>query len=78
MEALNDLKSWPFVEARRLIEHTEDKDEVVFATGYGPSGPPHIGTFGEVARTTMVMNAFRQLSDKPMRSRSSGVSETLV
>lgn len=67
MESLNDLKSWPFVEARRLIKHTEDKDEVVFATGYGPSGPPHIGTFGEVARTTMVMNAFRQLSDKPMR-----------
>lgn len=64
---MNDLKSWPFVEARKVLEHTKDKDIAVFATGYGPSGSPHIGTFGEVARTTMVMNAFRQLTDKPMK-----------
>lgn len=59
--------SWPFQEAQRLLSRTKDKDVVVFQTGYGPSGLPHIGTFGEVARTTMVMNAFRQLSDKPMK-----------
>lgn len=59
--------SWPFIEAQALLEHTKDKDEVVFACGYGPSGLPHIGTFSEVARTTIVRNAFRTLSDKPTR-----------
>ena len=62
-----EQKSWPFIEAKKILEHTKEKDIVTFATGYGPSGPPHIGTFGEVARTTMVINAFRQLSDKPVR-----------
>ncbi|MBN9290714.1 MAG: lysine--tRNA ligase, partial [Hyphomicrobium denitrificans] len=56
-------KAWPFEEARRLIKRLErlpggaDK-AVLFETGYGPSGLPHIGTFGEVARTTMVRRAF--------------------
>jgi lysyl-tRNA synthetase class 1 len=40
---------------------------VLFETGYGPSGLPHIGTFGEVARTTMVRRAFEELSDIPTR-----------
>lgn len=59
--------TWPFQEAQRLLNQVKDKDVVVFETGYGPSGLPHIGTFGEVARTTMVMNAFRHLSDIPVK-----------
>ena len=70
---LNDLKSWPFLEAKVLIErlkknkkfdHINDDNPVLFETGYGPSGLPHIGTFGEVARTTMVQNAFYHLTGK--------------
>ena len=64
-------KAWPFVEARKIIERYEkeppDKGFVLFETGYGPSGLPHIGTFGEVARTTMVRHAFRQMSDLPTK-----------
>lgn len=61
-------KSWPFQEARALLSHIERKgkqpgDLVTFQTGYGPSGAPHIGTFGEVVRTLMVMDAFRALTD---------------
>ena len=54
-------KAWPFEEARKLIERLErsGKSDVMFETGYGPSGLPHIGTFGEVVLTTMVRNAFR-------------------
>ena len=64
-------KAWPFAEARQLIKRLdrmekdgESKDTVVFETGYGPSGPPHIGTFGEVARTTMVKRAFEALTGR--------------
>jgi lysyl-tRNA synthetase class 1 len=64
-------KAWPFEEARRLLARVEKtapaKGYVLFETGYGPSGLPHIGTFGEVVRTTMVRHAFRQLSDLPTR-----------
>ena len=58
-------KAWPFEEARKLIQRIErtGQTEVLFETGYGPSGLPHIGTFGEVARTTMVRNAFRALTN---------------
>ncbi len=61
-------KSWPFHEARSLLAHIESKgktpgDLVTFETGYGPSGAPHIGTFGEVVRTLMVMNAFTTLTE---------------
>ncbi len=67
--------AWPFAEARALVKHlggfgkmkTPDKGYVLFETGYGPSGLPHIGTFGEVARTLMVRNAFHQISDIPTR-----------
>lgn len=64
-------KSWPFEEARRIlsrIQHTTPKKGyVLLETGYGPSGLPHIGTFGEVARTSMVKHAFQTLSDIPVR-----------
>ncbi|MDG1151808.1 MAG: lysine--tRNA ligase, partial [Hyphomicrobiales bacterium] len=50
-----ESKSWPFEEARKILKRLEkNKKDVVFETGYGPSGLPHIGTFGEVARTSMV------------------------
>src|SRR5580692_11534358 len=65
---------WPFEEARKLVERVEAKaahgkpvDTVLFETGYGPSGLPHIGTFGEVARTTWVRQAFALMSDVPTR-----------
>ncbi|WP_394199443.1 lysine--tRNA ligase [Litoreibacter albidus] len=64
-------KAWPFVEARSLLKRYEkgapEKGYVLFETGYGPSGLPHIGTFGEVARTTMVRRAFEVISDIPTR-----------
>ena len=64
-------KAWPFEEAEKLVKRFASappaKGYVLFETGYGPSGLPHIGTFGEVARTTMVRRAFEQLSDLPTR-----------
>src|ERR1700678_3687926 len=61
--------AWPFEEAKKIVVRLKKKpkDEVLFETGYGPSGLPHIGTFGEVARTTMVRHAFQQLCDIPTR-----------
>ncbi len=63
--------AWPFQEARqinkRLSNKTPEKGYVLFETGYGPSGLPHIGTFGEVARTSWVRHAFQQLSDIPTK-----------
>ena len=69
-EDIADAKAWPFQEARALVKRLEraPKDgPVVFETGYGPSGPPHIGTFGEVARTTMVRRAFELMTGRPTR-----------
>src|SRR3954451_9138534 len=64
-------RAWPFEEARKLVARTGGKAPakgyVLFETGYGPSGLPHIGTFGEVVRTTMVRRAFQRLSDLPTR-----------
>jgi lysyl-tRNA synthetase class 1 len=64
-------RAWPFEEARKLVARTGGKPPakgyVLFETGYGPSGLPHIGTFGEVVRTTMVRHAFHRLSDVPTR-----------
>ncbi|MGO4916880.1 lysine--tRNA ligase [Pseudogemmobacter sp. W21_MBD1_M6] len=64
-------KAWPFEEARRLLKRYEksgpEKGYVLFETGYGPSGLPHIGTFGEVQRTTMVRRAFEVISEIPTR-----------
>src|SRR6516165_6045626 len=64
-EAAQASKAWPFEEARKLIERLKRsaRKEVIFETGYGPSGLPHMGTFGEVARTTMVRAAFRALTE---------------
>jgi len=63
--AAMNSKAWPFEEARRLLKRYEKKDPekgyVLFETGYGPSGLPHIGTFGEVGRTTMVRRAMRKI-----------------
>ena len=67
----DSLKSWPFKEAQKIIDRfgglknfsKPDKNFVLFETGYGPSGLPHIGTFGEVVRTSMVINAFEALVD---------------
>ena len=64
-------KAWPFQEAAAILKRiggkTPEKGYVLFETGYGPSGLPHIGTFGEVARTTMVRRAFEEISDIPTR-----------
>src|SRR5512146_3038728 len=70
-ELASAARAWPFEEARKLVERTggktPDKGYILFETGYGPSGLPHIGTFGEVVRTTMVRQAFQRLSDIPTR-----------
>ena len=61
--------SWPFVEARKLIKERkkiyEKKGKITLQTGYGPSGLPHIGTFAEVARTIMMVNAIKQIINIP-------------
>ena len=72
--ATADCKAWPFEEAKRLLQRLEripggtDKT-VIFETGYGPSGLPHIGTFGEVARTTMLRHAFEVLTEGKIKTR---------
>ncbi len=63
---------WPFQEARKIVKRYKGQampPEVLFETGYGPSGLPHIGTFGEVARTSMVRHAFRVLTDDQVPTR---------
>ncbi len=66
-----ESKAWPFVEAKALLSKRkkllEKKGYALFQTGYGPSGLPHIGTFGEVCRTTMVIQAFKKISDIPVK-----------
>ncbi len=66
-----DSKAWPYEEARKLLKRYEKgappKGHVLFETGYGPSGLPHIGTFNEVLRTTLVRHAFEAMSDIPTR-----------
>ncbi len=70
-DAAMTSKAWPFEEARALLKRVGPggpaKGHVLFETGYGPSGLPHIGTFGEVARTTMIRRAFEVISDIPTR-----------
>ena len=64
-DLIQSTSSWPFVEIRKLLKERKNliqsKKKVVFQTGYGPSGLPHIGTFGEVARTTMMINALNHV-----------------
>jgi lysyl-tRNA synthetase class 1 len=72
--AARDARAWPFEEARRLLARLDKMPDgkettVVFETGYGPSGLPHIGTFGEVARTTMVRHAFEVLTEGRRKTR---------
>jgi len=66
---LDKTNAWPFVEAKKLLRERksfiEKKGKIILQTGYGPSGLPHIGTFGEVARTSMMVNAIKQLTDLP-------------
>src|SRR6201981_313742 len=71
--------AWPFEEARKIVARLKrrPKHEVIFATGYGPSGLPHIGTFGEVARTTMVRHAFRVLTDDSIKTRLIAFSDDM-
>ena len=68
-ENLDKTNAWPFVEAKKMLRERksfiENKGKITLQTGYGPSGLPHIGTFGEVARTSMIVNAIKQLSDIP-------------
>ncbi|MEM7722450.1 MAG: lysine--tRNA ligase [Pseudomonadota bacterium] len=70
-DAAMSSKAWPFEEARKLLKRYKaappEKGYVLFETGYGPSGLPHIGTFGEVLRTTMIRRAFEVISDIPTR-----------
>ena len=61
------LTSWIWQEARKIDAKTKDKEVVLFQTGYGPSGLPHIGTFQEIVRTVMVMRAFKELTGKKTR-----------
>ena len=66
---LDKTNAWPFVEAKKLLRERkafiEKKGKIVLQTGYGPSGLPHIGTFGEVARTSMIVNALNKITDIP-------------
>ena len=68
-DVLEKSSAWPFVEAKKMLRERkafiEKKGKITLQTGYGPSGLPHIGTFGEVARTSMVVNALNQLTDLP-------------
>ncbi len=66
---LDKTNAWPLVEAKKILKEKkssiEKKGKIILQTGYGPSGLPHIGTFGEVARTSMVVNALNYLTDLP-------------
>src|ERR1700683_1683189 len=71
--------AWPFEEARKIVARLKGKPkgEVIFETGYGPSGLPHIGTFGEVARTSMVRHAFRVLTGDAIKTRLIAFSDDM-
>ncbi len=79
LDAATKAAAWPFEEARKLVERVQrtGQSEVLFETGYGPSGLPHIGTFGEVARTTMVRHAFRVLTNDTIKTRLLAFSDDM-
>ena len=80
LDAATRAKAWPFEEARKLVKRIEKSgktDPVLFETGYGPSGLPHIGTFGEVARTTMVRHAFHVLTEGKVKTRLLAFSDDM-
>ncbi|MGZ9103949.1 MAG: lysine--tRNA ligase, partial [Rhodoplanes sp.] len=78
-EVAEKSNAWPFEEARKVVArlNKRPKDAVIFETGYGPSGLPHIGTFGEVARTTMVRHAFRVLTEDKIKTRLIAFSDDM-
>jgi lysyl-tRNA synthetase class 1 len=78
-EVAETSNAWPFEEAKKIVARLKKKpkDEVLFETGYGPSGLPHIGTFGEVARTTMVRHAFRILTDDKIKTKLLAFSDDM-
>ena len=78
-EAVESSKAWPFEEARKLVERLKrfERKEVIFETGYGPSGLPHLGTFGEVARTSMVRHAFRVLTGDSIKTKLIAFSDDM-
>src|SRR6516162_9136353 len=73
------FNAWPFEEARKLLRRIDatGQTEAVFETGYGPSGLPHIGTFAEVARTSMVRHAFEVLTGKKFKTRLIAFSDDM-
>jgi lysyl-tRNA synthetase class 1 len=79
IEAAQTATAWPFEQARKLVERLKraGKKEALFETGYGPSGLPHIGTFGEVARTSMVRHAFRVLTGDTIPTRLVAFSDDM-
>src|ERR1700694_1154721 len=79
-ELAEQSHAWPLEEARKIVARLKKtpKDAVIFETGYGPSGLPHIGTFGEVARTTMVRHAFRVLTDDTVKTRLIAFSDDMA
>jgi lysyl-tRNA synthetase class 1 len=78
-EVAETSNAWPFEEAKKIVARLKKKpkDEVLFETGYGPSGLPHIGTFGEVARTSMVRHAFRVLTDDKIKTKLLAFSDDM-
>ncbi len=78
-DAARAAGAWPFEEARKIVARVErtGQKEVLFETGYGPSGLPHIGTFGEVARTTMVRHAFEVLTEGRIKTRLLAFSDDM-
>ncbi len=79
IEAAANANAWPFEEARKIMARIKrtGQSEVLFETGYGPSGLPHIGTFGEVARTSMVRHAFEVLSEGKIKTRLIAFSDDM-
>jgi lysyl-tRNA synthetase, class I len=78
-EALGQANAWPFEEARKILRRVAatGQTELLFETGYGPSGLPHIGTFGEVARTSMVRHAFQVLTEDKIKTRLIAFSDDM-
>ena len=66
---IEKTNAWPFVEAKKILrerkKYIEQQGKIILQTGYEPRGLPHIGTFGEVARTSMLVNALNNLTDLP-------------
>ncbi len=79
LDGARKSKAWPFEEARKIVARLErtPAETVLFETGYGPSGLPHIGTFGEVARTTMVRYAFRILTEDKIKTKLLSFSDDM-